>query len=355
MVLVAAAAGSAAGVSTSPPSVELARLVSRDLGFATVSGPVPSGVIRPGALLVTDSAGRTTRHIGPRLPRSSRIDDATFLDRRHGWLVSWNLDDVGVSVYRTSDGGGRWKHVAVTAHSMAAGSVATIQFLDPKHGWLVNQQPTAPDASLYASTDGGASWRLVRRELEIAPVRFTSLSDAWQAGGPFARSVYHSADGGHTWKKVRLPVPRGRAVYDLPVVFGHLVLAPVSLLRRGGGELVVYASENDGRTWTLAGRLNVADGTRAGPPSVSIATPRAWWVAVYRSGGWHAFSTTNAGRTWRSGQITRVRAPAPGAVAPSIQAVDAGTAWFRFTVGERDGRLYGTEDGGRHWRRLRLS
>ncbi len=360
-------AGASGTSDSSMVSVGRVQLLSDDLGIAVVSPPVRTGMIQSGGLLVMDSAGRKPRHVRPRLPRFSHIDDFSFLDRLHGWLVGWNLNDVGVRVYRTSDGGRTWKNVAVTAHSMSAGSVATIQFLDAKRGWLVNQQPTAPNARLYASTDGGARWRLVQRRLpEIAPVRFTGPRDAWQAGGFFGHSLFHSRDGGRTWKRAQLPLPArmraARALYELPVVFGRRVLAPVSILRRGSVDLRIYGSGDDGRTWKLSSRVTLpaSNGascslfaTLAAPPSISIATPRAWWAAVYHSGSWYAYSTTNAGRDWHSALVTRVQAPAPCAQAPSMQAVDAETSWFRFTVGESDGRLYGTNDGGRNWRRIR--
>jgi photosystem II stability/assembly factor-like uncharacterized protein len=335
------------GGGTRGPSVGLVRLPFADLGLAVVS---------PGGLVATDSAGRSMHQVGPRLPQSSQIDDLAFLDRRHGWVVDWDLNDVGVGVYRTSDRGRTWKHADVTAHSMAAGSVATIQFLDLRHGWLVNQQPTAPDAALYASTDGGAHWRLVRRSLpEIAPVLFTTTRRAWQAGGPFGRSLFRSTDGGRMWKEVHLPLPTGtqRALYNLPTVFGRRVLDAVSSDR----ELRIYGSLDNGATWKLESRLRLprSSADDCAPPPVSLPTNRAWWAAAYSSGGWRAYATEDAGRHWRFTLISRARAPAACAEAPSMQAVDAKTAWFRFTVGEREGRLYATDDGGRHWRRLLLN
>jgi hypothetical protein len=146
-LLAAVGAGAATAATSSESTIGLIHLRSADLGLAVVS---------PGGLVATDTAGHDIHRVGPRLPTTTHIDDFAFLDRLHGWVVAWNLNDVGVGVYRTRDGGRTWKHVDVTGHSMAAGSVATVQFLDLKHGWLVNQQPTAPDAALYVSVDGGA-------------------------------------------------------------------------------------------------------------------------------------------------------------------------------------------------------
>jgi photosystem II stability/assembly factor-like uncharacterized protein len=356
-LLAAVGAGAAAAATSSESTIGLIQLRSADLGLAVVS---------PGGLVATDSAGHDVRRVGPRLPTTTHIDDFAFLDRLHGWVVAWNLNDVGVGVYRTRDGGRTWKRVDVTGHSMGAGSVATVRFLDLKHGWLVNQQPTAPDAALYVSVDGGAHWRLVRRSLpQIAPVLFTSGRHAWQAGGPFGHSLFRSTDGGRTWREIRLPLPHDtqRALYDLPVVRGRRVLDAVKVVRRGRVELRIYRSLDDGAGWKLASSLRLPDSstdscpmfaTRA-PPAVSLLTGRVWWAGTYYSGGWHSYFTEDAGRHWRSTVISRVRPSASCAQAASMQAADAKTAWFRFTVGEQSGRLYTTDDGGRHWRRVLLN
>jgi photosystem II stability/assembly factor-like uncharacterized protein len=316
-------------------------------------------------LFVTTSFGRRFSDIGPRLPPLTRVDDVSFLDRRHGWLVSWSAANVSVWVYRTSDGGRSWQRTAVTSHTASAGAVATVQFLSPRRGWLVNQQPTAPNARLYATLDGGASWRLVRGELpEIAPVVFANAHEAWQAGGLFSRSLFHSVDGGHTWTQARIPLAPGerpaRAVYGLPAFFGRTIRAPVTFLHDGKVRLAVYSSGDDGHSWRLESTLNVSprtaprgDCTAFGLPelSIALATTRSWWVGGYRSSGWFAYRTANAGRSWQSKLIAGAKPPTYCPPLPELQGIDSRTAWF-FLAGTNTGELYATADAARHWRRI---
>ena len=348
--------------------IGLARLVSPRLGLVTVSAPAPRGTISRARLLVTTSSGSRFTEIGPQLPGETRVDDLQFLDRRLGWVVVWSVATVGVTVYRTSDGGQSWQSAAVTHHTQGAGAVATVQFLTPKKGWLANQEPTAPAARLFATSDGGASWRPVGSLLpEIAPVEFASPSDAWQAGGSFSRSLFHSTNGGRSWTRVRLPLPvRERppaALYGQPALFGREILAPVTFLHRGRVEFAVFRSVDDGNSWRLAGRLETV--TRASqqrdcrifddlpaPLPISLASAKGWWVGIHRSGGWFVYRTVNAGRSWQRSLVARTRPPAWCPSLAELQAVDNRTAWFTLLTGGSN-KLYATDDGALHWQRLR--
>jgi photosystem II stability/assembly factor-like uncharacterized protein len=342
-------------------------LVSHGFGVVAVTPVSSPGTIPRPRLLATTSVGGHFDAIGPRLPRFTVIDDVSFLDRDHGWLVGWNVANVGVTVYRTSDGGRTWQGRAVTTHTQNAGAVATVQFLDSKRGWLVSQEPTAPRARLYRSTDGGASWRLVDDRLpEVAPVVFGSAGDAWQAGGLSSRFLFHSVDGGRRWTRARLPVPAGeraaRRLYGLPVRFGRTILAPVTFLHRRAVHVAVYRSVDSGRSWTLAGVLRVSGASASGgscavsafpaPLPVSLASARSWWVGVRGAAGWLAYRTTNAGRSWTSNLVTPAKPPRY-CRRSGLQAIDSRTAWFTFTAGTSDRELYATDDAGKSWRRIR--
>ncbi len=349
--------------------IGLVRLVPAQFAVMAVSPVSSPGTVARARLLATTSAGGRFSEIGPRLPGSTVIDDVSFLDRDHGWLVGWSVDNVAVTVYRTHNGGRSWQGRVVTGHTQNAGAVATVQFLSPRLGWLVSQEPTAPRARLYASSDGGASWRLVNSSLpEVAPVVFAGADEAWQAGGVFSRFLFHSVDGGRRWRRVRLPVPASersaRALYGLPVFFGRTILAPVTFLHRRAVHLAVYLSDDQGLDWKLAGTLKVAGGTAAGgncavaalaaPLPISLATARSWWVGVFRAGGWFAYRTANAGRSWQSNLVAHAK-PSPYCPSSELQASDSRTAWFTFPAGTRDRELYTTSDAGIHWQRLRPS
>ncbi len=277
-LLLLATATAARDSPSSASVIGVVRLVSAGFGVVAASPVASPGTISRAQLLATTSVGGHFTEIGPRLPPLTVIDDVSFLDRDHGWLVGWNVGTVAVTVYRTSDGGRRWQGKVVTTHTQNAGAVATVQFLSPRQGWLVSQEPTAPAARLYSSSDGGASWRLVNDSLpEIAPVTFASAGDAWQAGGFFSRFLFHSVDGGRTWTRARLLVPASersaRAVYGLPVFFGRTILAPVTFLHRRAAHLAVYRSGDLGRSWRLASVLKVTGATAPGGNCAALGVP----------------------------------------------------------------------------------
>jgi photosystem II stability/assembly factor-like uncharacterized protein len=338
--------------------LDVVRLESASLALVGLSASPTRTKVPPARLLVSASFGGRFADISPRLAPATHVDDVQFLDRKHGWVVIYNLDTVGVTVYRTSDGGRTWKSTAAGSHSMAAGSVATVQFLTRRRGWLVEQNPTGPVAYLLASTDGGARWHKIAALPEVAPVEFVSPTEAWQAGGEFSLRLFHSSDGGRRWRRVRVPIPpherMAHVFYGSLAFFGHEILAPVTFVRGRDAELDVYRSTDDGRSWrrvaTLAPTGREPAPCLPAPLSVAFTTADDWWVAAYPSGRPVAYQTTDAGRRWRTIPIT-----AHGAVAacplPDVQAVSAGSAWVMLRTAH-DFALYATSDAGAHWHPL---
>jgi photosystem II stability/assembly factor-like uncharacterized protein len=353
-------ATAAATRSLSASEIEVVRLESAQLGLVGTGGPFTStSAARPARLLISDSFGAKFTDISPPAPDATRVDDVSFLDRAHGWVVIWNLDTTGVTVYRTRDGGRSWHAAPAGGHSANAGAVATVQFLSRRLGWLVVEEPTAPFATLFRSSDGGASWHAVRRLPEIAPVAFETPTRAWQAGGGDSLGLFRSETGGRSWRRVELPRPPAehgsRAFYGLPAfVGGGQVLAPITFVRGRSADLVVYRSIDDGRHWRLATLLRlgttVARFCVGEQAFVSFVNQRVWWTAAYRSGRPVAYRTADAGHLWTATPIatppTGQRCPLPFAQAASGRA-----AWV-FLHTSRGTKLYATSDAGNSWRSL---
>jgi photosystem II stability/assembly factor-like uncharacterized protein len=346
--------------SLSSSEIDVARFESAQFGLVGVSGSFTSkSAARPARLFVTKDFGATFADISPPAPPATRVDDVSFLDRDHGWVVVWNVDTTSVTVYRTHDGGRTWRAAPARGHSANAGAVDTIQFLTRRLGWLVEEEPTAPFAMLYRSSDGGASWHTVTRLPGIAPVVFQTPTKAWQAGGGYSSSLFRSDDGGRSWRRdVELPTPaaeRGsQAFYGLPAFVNGQVLAPVTFVRGRSADLAVYRSIDDGKHWDAPTLLRlgttVARFCRGEQAAVSFVNQRVWWTAAYRSGRPIVLRTVDAGHHWAATPIATQRAGL-NCPLPLAQAASARAAWVLLHTAGRT-KLYATSNGGIGWHLL---
>ncbi len=182
----------------------------------------------------------------------------------------WDLA-AGDGVYRSDDGGSRWRHVGLD---------------DSRHIGRILVDPRDPDTVLVAaqghffgpneergvfrSTDGGATWaKVLYRDADTGAVDLARAPDRpdtvyaalwqvrrypWQAyfipaDGP-GSGIYASSDGGASWARVGgagLPAgPLGRIGLAVsPGTGGRRVWAVVAA-RQGGG---LYRSDDGGATW----------------------------------------------------------------------------------------------------------
>ena len=336
----------------------------------------------------TDNGGHWTDITPPVPERSVKLTDVFFRDAAEGWALLSGYDHASdtwrFDLAETNDSGVTWSVTPVVYPDLpqwlrdAIGGLAAPRFVDRLHGWMVmglagNSRP----GRLLATEDGGRNWNWVNGPGIAGAIRFITTQDGWMAGGMDAK-LYATHDGGKSWQEVALkPPPQVAAgiypAYGLPV-FGanKRGFLPVSYM---GGEnipskLVVYATDDLGRTWRPAGvlaesnlisadqivPLAIADSvlivsTSSSPTSVSVATVPLTGEATAdaiaspmgalalsfadTTHGWvlSAFgkllSTTDGGATWAD--VTPWRGTAPGRTprvpsAPGAAGAANGTA-----------------------------
>ncbi|MCI0416198.1 glycosyl hydrolase [bacterium] len=174
---------------------------------------------------------------------------------------------VGVGVYKSTDGGKKWKHIGLRK----AGQISRIRIHpnDPNllyvavlgNPWVPNEE-----RGLYRSKDGGKNWEKI---LNISPK--TGIADlamdsnnsgvlyavAWTAqrkpwtiiSGSEESSLYKTVDGGDTWTKLNAGLPEG-VVGKIGVAVSPANPDRVWALveaEKGG----LFRSDDAGQTWNL--------------------------------------------------------------------------------------------------------
>ena len=240
-----------------------------------------------------------------------------------GEANSRNSSSWGNGVYRSTDGGGTWKHIGLEATRHIARVV-----LDPADSnvayvaalgrlWGEN-----PERGVYKTTDGGRSWQHVLEvdartgavDLIMDPsdsrvlyaAMYARLRKPWAyTGGSAAGGIFKTGDGGRTWRRLTggLPAHTGRIGLDLCRKNPRVVMAVIESDQ--GGHLAefedrsrtggVFRSEDGGEHWTRQSAL----------------TPRPFYFSQIRIQpdddtrvyllGFDLWLSDDAGRTFRGG------------------------------------------------------
>ena len=278
--------------------------------FLTLASPVPAQQpLRPARPVLTEQASGTTAL----LQAVSAVSDSVAWVSGH--RATWA---------RTTNGGRTWQPGAMT------GADSVLQFRDvhalsADSAWLLAAGP-GERSRIYFTADGGRSWQL--QFLNRDSSAFFDCFDFWDARRGVAVSdavngrmvVITTDDGGASWR----PVP-GEALPDALPGEGAFAASGACLVSRGGGKAWfatgaqegarVYASEDYGRTWSVA-RTPIVHGQAAGIAALAFRDDRHGFALGGRladprdTAAVNSAATTDGGRTWTTG----ARPPLPGAV-----------------------------------------
>lgn len=253
-----------------------------------------------------------------------------FVTAEDGWceatpVIIYSYE--AVYLYRTTDGGRRWKLIFHTPLSGAtrAGSLPlpgdkNIQFTSPTTGWAVMDSYGQPTAPLYETLNSGKTW--IKRTVANAPGQTA-------AGGAFAGEP--RAKGG-----------KGAVGYTMTgLPSSGSAYRPAD----GGSGLktVVYVTTDNGKAWHPV----TPPGKRAGWV-VDAITPVSWRLVQ----GDHIVATSNAGRTWHtiiSDVSFDIYYAYDDPTAPVVNFATSRVGWILTSTS-----LWRTVDGGSTWRKVKV-
>lgn len=234
---------------------------------------------------------------------------------------TYYFGSVGGGVWKSTDGGAKWRNVSDGFFGGSVGAVAVAES-DPNVIYAGLGEKTvrgnvSSNFGVWKSTDAGKSWTFVGLEdtrhigrIRVHPkdpdtVYVAAMGDLWQSSE--ARGVYKSTDGGASWRKVLFASEDAGAV-DLVLEPGNarILYASTWNVRRtphgfssGGPGSDLWKSTDSGETWE---KLTDLPGMPAEPRgiigvTVSPAKPdRVWAIIEAPDGG--VFRSDDAGESW---------------------------------------------------------
>ncbi len=258
------------------------------------------------------------RHIGPGGNRTSAV-----VGEPGNPMVMW----VGASdggIWKTTDGGVRWKPVFDDQDVSAIGALAVapsahnIVWAGTGETWIIR-----PDYSLgngiYKSTDGGETWQHMGLDLTghigriVVDPHNPNVVFACAVGQMYRpqreRGIFRTTDGGKTWQQV-LFVNEDTGCSELSMdphdpqtLFAGMWQVAIHTwdLHSGGPGSGVYVSHDGGSTWSkLAGRGLPPAGKALGKTAVQVAPTDSNRVyALIQEDTPRFYRSDDRGRTWK--------------------------------------------------------
>ena len=284
--------------------------------------------------------------IGP-VPNAFRISDLTFVSANDGWALGSgqcfnNPSSRCIAVLRTSDGGKDWvsvpnpgAHISING-SCADPCVTNIRFATKDIGYAFG--PSA----LFVTIDGGTHWR--RQSGGASSLEVENGTALRSSNG----KVQIADVGGDSWQAASLPSNLQFDTFVMRSAHNAYVLTvPASA---GGDKLVqhVYASTDDGKTWTDRGDpcsrpnrgVDITHLAAGADGSVSLLCEDRQ-LGDAGTVGHFVRTSTDGGATFGS--------PVPTTLASERISFGAADSSTLFYVADA---LYRSTDGGASWKRV---
>jgi len=358
-------------------SSSFGHIQARNIGPAQMSGRVTcidALQSNPNYLFIGTASGGLWKStnggviVKPVFDKHTQSIGAVTLDQNHPdtvWVGTgepWtrNSVSVGTGVYKTTNGGDRWKLMGLENSERISRIVIHPENPDVVyvaalgHLWGPNEE-----RGVFMTEDGGSTWEKVLyvdentgcSDLDIDPEdpnilyagMWTFRRTAWDFySGGSGSALYKSSDGGKTWKQLETDLPmseKGRISVRVSPADPSIVFSVIEW-----DSTALYRSNDKGQSWTM---MNQTPTIAERPFYFNLIIPDPVDPErVYKPGLYVNVSTDG-------GAMFRNTAFAGGAIHPDIHALWISKSDHRFMYAGTDGGVYISNDYGSSWRHMR--
>ena len=237
---------------------------------------------------------------------------------------TYYFGSVGGGVWKSTDGGSKWRNVSDGFFGGSVGAVAVAES-DPNVIYVGLGEKTvrgnvSSNFGVWKSTDAGKTWTFLGLEetrhigrIRVHPtdpdtVYVAAMGNLWQPGE--ARGVYRSTDGGANWEKV---------------LFANADAGAVDLVLDPGNPRILYAS-----TWSVR---RTPHGFSSGGPGSDL------WKSV------------DSGTTWKKlTDLPNLPAAPRGIIGVTVSPVMPDRVWA--LIEAEDGGVFRSDDAGESWQKV---
>ena len=371
------------------PMIEAMGRFDSNTGWVEISALDPDDTGRTSSYLRwTEDGGKTWSEPRPMpLPLTEiAMGGVQFVDASHGWTSSYveqpmpdaaaatstSTSTITVTVWRTSDGGLSWQSSTIPFGTLKASGFfeGSVHFRDPLNGEAFDIRGPALDPTSglaapssagewtcerFSTSDGGVTWSTPKPMSCLANIRFVDslLGYAYDWFG--TPVLYVTVDGGQTWTTGTLP-PNARPNAGMLLVWrsGATLHALVYWWADGTSMSAIVASDDGGRTWTLAGTpfsyvlMNNGYGLALGPPMAAMDDHQlltSTWS--YDDKATLLFKSRDSGLTWKQVAYTGLAGDIK-----DFDFLNASDGWAATNTMDTVAALWATTDGGATWTRI---
>ena len=336
---------------------------------------------RSSYIRLTEDGGKTWSERRPVPQTAIGMSGTQFVDANHGWASSYALQPmpepgvattstITVTVWRTSDGGLTWRSSSIPFGTLKASGTfqGSVHFRDSLHGEAFDIIGPAFDPATglagpstaaewtcerFSTSDGGATWSAPRPMPCLPEIRFADSLLGYAFDWSGSPALHVTVDGGQTWTTGTMP-PNARPNVGMLLVrrSGATLQALVDWRADGTGMSAILASDDGGRTWTLAGTpfsdVPTIDGygMGLGLPMALIDEHNLFTATwSYDDNAARLFESNDAGLTWKQVTYTGLTGEIK-----DFDFLNASNGWASTHTVNTVASLWATTDGGATWK-----